>query len=170
MSDQILHECGIAMIRLRKPLSYYIEKYGPTYAMNKMYILMEKQHNRGQDGVGIGCTKLQMPLGQPYMFRARSSETDSLPRIFREQLSEFDRLVAAKLIDPADGTSVKMHFEFGGECLMGHLRYGTSGEFGVTSLHPYVRRSNWPTKSLMVLGNFNMTNTAELNDILAARA
>ncbi len=158
------------MVRLLKPLDYYREKYGTSlYGFQKLFLLMEKQHNRGQDGVGIGCTKLHMPLGQPYMFRARSAESDSLSRVFREQLVEYDRMILKKQIDPADVETVKRHFDFGGECLMGHLRYGTSGEFGSASLHPYARRSNWPTKTLMVLGNFNMTNASELNQMLIQR-
>ncbi len=170
MSDTLTHECGIALVRLLRPLEHYREKYGTAlWGFQKLFLLMEKQHNRGQDGVGIGSVKLHMPLGLPYMFRARSGEVDSLARTFREQIAEYDRLVARKVIDPDDAESVKRHFDFGGECLMGHLRYGTSGEFGLTSLHPYLRRSNWPTKSLMVLGNFNMTNTAELNQILIQR-
>lgn len=170
MSDFLTHECGIALVRLRHPLKYYLEKYGTClWGFQKLFLLMEKQHNRGQDGVGIGCTKLNMPLGQPYMFRARSDRVDSLASLFRNQMAEFDRLISRKIIDLEDPESVKRHFDFGGECLMGHLRYGTSGAFGTASLHPYLRRSNWPTKSLMVLGNFNMTNTAELNQVLIQR-
>jgi amidophosphoribosyltransferase len=170
MSDTLNHECGLALVRLLKPLDYYREKYGTClWGFQKLMLLMEKQHNRGQDGSGIGCTKLHMPLGQPYMFRARSGESDSLPRLFREQVAHFTDLEARGRIDSNDGESVKRHFDFGGECLMGHLRYGTSGDMSTLSLHPYLRRSNWPTKTLMVLGNFNMTNTAALNAILTQR-
>lgn len=170
MSDFLTHECGIALVRLLQPPEYYREKYGTAlWGFQKLFLLMEKQHNRGQDGVGIGCTKLHMPLGQPYMFRARSGRVDSLAGLFRAQLAEYERLAERGAINRDDGESVKRHFDFGGECLMGHLRYGTSGEFGAGSLHPYLRRSNWPTKSLMVLGNFNMTNTAELNQMLIER-
>lgn len=170
MSDQIKHECGIALIRLRKPLAYYLDKYGtPLYGFQKLFLLMEKQHNRGQDGVGIGCSKLGVPLGQPYMFRSRSAKRDSLSRLFQKEMNAYDRLVDRKVIDPQNPESVKRYFEFGGENLLGHLRYGTSGLFEEGSCHPYVRRSNWPTKSLMVLGNFNMTNTSELNQHLVAR-
>jgi amidophosphoribosyltransferase len=130
---------------------------------------MEKQHNRGHDGVGIGCTKIHVPLGQPYMARVRSSKTDSLGMVFRSQMAVYDQLIRKGRINPKDGESVKAHFEFGGELLMGHLRYGTSGEFSTGSCHPYFRRSNWPTKSLMVLGNFNMTNTRELNQLMIER-
>ena len=170
MSDFLTHECGIALVRLLKPLDYYREKYGSAlWGFQKLFLLMEKQHNRGQDGVGIGCTKLHMPLGQPYMFRERSGAVDSLARVFRQAMAEYEALISSGKIDPNDGQSIKQHFDFGGECLMGHLRYGTSGEFGLTCLHPYLRRSNWPTKSLMVLGNFNMTNTPELNHVLIQR-
>ena len=170
MSDPLNHECGLALVRLRKPLDHFRRHHGtPLWGFQKLFLLMEKQHNRGQDGVGIGCTKLAMPLGQPYMFRARSGEVDSLARVFREQLGEFERLCAHGIVDREDGESVKRHFDFGGECLMGHLRYGTSGEFGVNTLHPYIRRSNWPTKSLMVLGNFNMANAEELSQLLIRR-
>jgi amidophosphoribosyltransferase len=130
---------------------------------------MEKQHNRGHDGVGIGCTKIHVPLGQPYMARVRSSKTDSLGMVFRSQMAVYEQLIRKGRINPKDGESVKAHFDFGGELLMGHLRYGTSGEFSTGSCHPYFRRSNWPTKSLMVLGNFNMTNTRELNQLMIER-
>ncbi|MDA0814037.1 MAG: amidophosphoribosyltransferase, partial [Verrucomicrobia bacterium] len=159
MSDQLTHECGIALVRLRKPLQHYIRKHGTAlWGVNKLFLLMEKQHNRGQDGVGIGCIKLKMPNGFPYMFRDRSAEPNSLGEVFRRHLDRFNQLVSEGAIDPQDGDSVKRHFEFGGELLMGHLRYGTSGAFDEGSCHPYIRRSNWPTKTLMVLGNFNMTN------------
>ncbi len=170
MSDFLTHECGIALVRLLRPPEYYREKYGTAlWGFQKLFLLMEKQHNRGQDGIGIGCAKLHMPLGQPYMFRARAGGVDSLGSLFRSQLAEFERLVDRGQLQRNDGESVKRHFDFGGECLMGHLRYGTSGEFSTASLHPYLRRSNWPTKSLMVLGNFNMTNTGELNQMLVER-
>lgn len=170
MSDHLNHECGIALIRLLKPLSYYHEKYGrPLWGFQQLFLLMEKQHNRGQDGVGIGGTKLGMPLGQPYMFRSRSVEPDSLSRVFNEQMEHYDRLVRRDILQPDDDSSVKEHFDYGGELLMGHLRYGTSGVFSLGSCHPYIRRSNWPTKTLMVQGNFNMTNATDLNQLLIGR-
>jgi amidophosphoribosyltransferase len=170
MSDHLNHECGLAVVRLLKPLDYYRHKYGTAlWGFQKLFLLMEKQHNRGQDGVGIGCAKIDMPLGQPYMFRDRSGDVDSLARVFRQQLAKFDELCGRGIVNRDDGVSVKKHFDFGGECLIGHLRYGTSGEFGVTSLHPYVRRSNWPTKTLMLLGNFNMANADTLSQILIQR-
>ena len=170
MSDQLTHECGIALVRLRKPLQYYIREYGSAlWGVNKLFLLMEKQHNRGQDGVGIGCTKLRMESGFPYMFRDRSAKSNSLGEVFRRHLDHYNQMVENRIIDPEDGESVKRHFEFGGELLMGHLRYGTSGAFDEGSCHPYIRRSNWPTKTLMVLGNFNMTNASELNQTMIDR-
>ncbi|HWB06796.1 MAG TPA: amidophosphoribosyltransferase [Verrucomicrobiales bacterium] len=170
MSDFIKHECGVAFVRLRKPLQHFADKYqNPLWGFNKLFLLMEKQHNRGHDGVGIGCTKLHMPLGQPYNFRVRSTRPDSLGKVFRDQLTSYDQHVRKGRISPKDGESVKRHFDFGGELLMGHLRYGTSGAFNTGSCHPYLRRSNWPTKSLMVLGNFNMTNIRELNQLMVDR-
>lgn len=170
MSDFIKHECGVAFVRLRQPLQYFADKYqNPLWGFHKLFLLMEKQHNRGHDGVGIGSTKLNMPLGQPYNFRVRSARTDSLGSVFRAQMSVYENLVRKGRISPKDGESVKAHFDFGGELLMGHLRYGTSGEFSTGSCHPYLRRSNWPTKSLMVVGNFNMTNIRELNQLMVDR-
>jgi len=164
MSDPIKHECGIAVVRLRKPLSYYKDKYGTAlWGLNKLFLLMEKQHNRGQDGIGIGCVKLEMPLGQPYIFRRRDAQKDSMAYVFRKELKSFNRMVRKGILDPEDPDAVKSKFDFGGEVLMGHLRYGTSGEFDAGSCHPYLRRSNWPTRTLMVMGNFNMTNTGALN-------
>jgi len=170
MSDDLKHECGIAAVRLRKPLEYYYDRYGTAlWGFNKLFLLMEKQHNRGQDGIGIGCNKLGMPLGDPYVFRRRSSERDALSAIFRKEVKGFHKKVRKGRLDPAKPGSVKENFDFGGEVLIGHLRYGTSGEFDDGSCHPYLRRSNWPTRTLMVMGNFNMTNTGELNRVLIER-
>ncbi|MDP0501650.1 MAG: amidophosphoribosyltransferase [Verrucomicrobiota bacterium JB022] len=170
MSDSIKHECGIAMIRLKQPLEFYAQKYGsPLYAFNKLFLLMEKQHNRGQDGAGIGCVKLHMPLGQNYMFRDRELADTPLAKLFRRQLETYDTLRSHGHVHPEFPATVKRHFDFGGEVLMGHLRYGTSGNLTESSCHPYFRRSNWPTRNLMVAGNFNMTNTQELNDLLIKR-
>lgn len=170
MSDPISHECGIAFIRLLKPVEHYIKRYGtPLWGFQKLFLLMEKQHNRGQDGVGVGCTKLEMPLGRPYMFRERDAASDSLGSVFNDQLDLYNQLIERGLIDPRSGRGVKQHFDYGGELLMGHLRYGTSGSFALNSCHPYIRRSNWPTKTLMVAGNFNMTNAGELNELLIRR-
>lgn len=170
MSDFLKHECGIAAVRLRKPLAYYLDRYGTSlWGFNKLFLLMEKQHNRGQDGTGIGCVKLDMPLGQPYVFRRRGIEQDALAQIFRKEVKTFHKMTRKGHLDPKNPESVKERFDFGGEILVGHLRYGTSGEFDEGSCHPYLRRSNWPTRTLMVMGNFNMTNAAELNQVLIER-
>ncbi|MBK1791548.1 amidophosphoribosyltransferase [Persicirhabdus sediminis] len=170
MSDPLKHECGIAVVRLRKPLAYYLDKYEtPLWGFNKLFLLMEKQRNRGQDGVGIGCTKLDTPLGQPYIFRRRDATKDSLSEVFRREIKRYNKMARKGHLDPKDPESVKRNFDFGGEVLMGHLRYGTSGEFSEGSCHPYLRRSNWPTRTLMVMGNFNMTNAGELNRKLIER-
>ena len=173
MSDSLHHECGLAFVRLKKPLSYYHDKYGTClWGFQRLYLLMEKQHNRGQDGVGIGCCKVNMPLGQAYLFRERCAKRDSLITVMEEQLAKFAKLERKGLVKR--GTKqfpeqVKEHFDFGGEVLLGHLRYGTSGKFGSGGCHPYLRRTNWPTKTLMVLGNFNMTNARDLNHHLIQR-
>lgn len=170
MSDFLKHECGIAAVRLRKPLAYYYDRYGTClWGLNKLFLLMEKQHNRGQDGTGIGCVKLNMPIGQPYVQRRRGNQKDALARIFKKEIKSFEKMVRLKQMDDTNPDSVKQQFDFGGEILMGHLRYGTSGEFDEGSCHPYLRRSNWPTRTLMVMGNFNMTNAAELNEVLINR-
>ncbi len=185
MSDAIRHECGIAVVRLLKPLGYFEHRYGNAlWGLDKLHALMIKQRNRGQDGMGIACTKLHMHPGQPYMFRMRSSKNDSMEEVFGDVMDDFKDIsrkankmrkqVAAEtggdyVKFERDPAAIKEHFDFGAEILMGHLRYGTSGSFGKASCHPYLRRSNWPTRSLMVLGNFNMTNTRELNDVMRRR-
>ncbi|MCH2035483.1 MAG: amidophosphoribosyltransferase [Puniceicoccaceae bacterium] len=170
MSDFLKHECGIAMVRLLKPLNYYQENYGtPIYGFNQLFLLMEKQHNRGQDGAGIGCVKLDMPAGQSYMARERSIQSNSLSRIFQEQLKDYANKLDSGIIHPEFVSSVKENFAFGGEALLGHLRYGTSGVYSTQSCHPYVRQSNWPTKNLMLAGNFTITNEKELNESLIDR-
>ena len=170
MSDPLKHECGIAVVRLRKPIAYYIEKYGtPLWGLNKLFLLMEKQRNRGQDGIGIGSCKLDMPLGQPYIFRRRSVKDDSLSHIFNKEIKAYNKLVKAGEVDPTNSESCKTNYDFCGEILMGHLRYGTSGRFDEGSCHPYLRRSNWLTRTLMVQGNFNMTNAGSLNRTMVER-
>ena len=170
MSDFLKHECGIAMIRLLKPLSYFQEKYDtPLYGFNQLFLLMEKQHNRGQDGAGIGCVKLRVAPGAPYMARERTIKGNSLSRIFKGQLKAYQKMVDQGIIHPEFPETVKDNFRFGGEILLGHLRYGTSGVYSSTSCHPYVRQSNWPTKNLMLAGNFNITNEKDLNNDLINR-
>jgi amidophosphoribosyltransferase len=167
MSDKITHECGIALVRLLKPLSYYQEKYGtPLWGFTKLFLLMEKQHNRGQDGAGVACVKLDVPVGEPFMFRERCVKANPLDRIFKTLLAQYDEKKAGGEIHPEFADTVKKHFDFGGELLVGHLRYGTSGGYNISSCHPYFRRSPWPTRNLALCGNFNMTNTEELNHSL----
>jgi len=169
MSDRISHECGIALVRLLKPLSYYQEKYGtPLWGFTKLFLLMEKQHNRGQDGAGVACVKLEMPAGVPFMFRERNIESNPLDRIFRTLLGQYEEKVTAGDIHPEFADTVKRNFDFGGELLLGHLRYGTSGGYSLSACHPYFRRSPWPTRNLALCGNFNLTNTEELNQSLIA--
>ncbi len=160
-----------AAIRLLKPLSYFAEKYGsPEWAFNKLFLLMEKQHNRGQDGAGIGCIKLNMPLGEPYIYRARDASASAVTNIFSNQQRNLRRMRDEQLIKSGDVQSYKHHFNFGGEVLMGHLLYGTSGtttEEG--ACHPYMRRTNWPTRTLMMQGNMGITNISELHQKLISR-
>ncbi len=169
MSEHIGHECGIALVRLLKPLSYYQEKYGsPLWGFTKLFLLMEKQHNRGQDGAGVACVKFDMPAGEPYMFRERNTEPNPLDRVFKALLARYEELVSDGRVHPEFADTVKQHFDFGAELYLGHLRYGTSGGYGVSACHPYFRRSSWPTRNLALCGNFNMTNTQELNNSLIA--
>ena len=150
MSDFLKHECGIAMIRLLKPLSYFQEKYyTPLYGFNQLFLLMEKQHNRGQDGAGIGCVKLRVAPGAPYMARTLNQGQLAFT-FFKGQLKAYQKMVDKGIIHPEFPETVKDNFPFGGEILLGHLRYGTSGVYSSTSCHPYVRESNWPTKNLML--------------------
>ncbi len=169
MSDPIRHECGLSLVRLLKPLSYYQEKYGtPLWCFFKMFLLMEKLHNLGQDGAGVACVKLDMPAGEPYMFRERNIKSNPLDRIFKDLWQQYGRMVSDGTVHPEVTDTVKKHFDFGGELLLGHLRYGTSGGYTISACHPYFRRSPWPTRNLVLAGNFNMTNTMELNDSLIA--
>ncbi|MDR2981290.1 MAG: amidophosphoribosyltransferase [Puniceicoccales bacterium] len=170
MSDSLKHECGIALVRLLKPLAYYEQTQGsPLYGFNQLFLLMEKQHNRGQDGAGIGCVKLDMPHGQAFMFRDRDPSGQALTKVFSRQSEAYDNMVSDGTILPEFPQTVKEHFDFGGEILVGHLRYGTSGNLDASSCHPYFRKSIWPTRNLMLAGNFNITNSRELNESLVAR-
>jgi amidophosphoribosyltransferase len=165
----LTHECGIALVRLLKPLSYYQEKYGtPLWGFTKLFLLMEKQHNRGQDGAGVACVKLDVPAGDPFMFRERNVKSNPLDKIFKTLLEQYNEKVGAGTIHPEFADTVKKHFDFGGELLLGHLRYGTSGGYNLSSCHPFFRRSPWPTRNLALCGNFNLTNTTELNESLTA--
>ncbi|MFP6881371.1 MAG: amidophosphoribosyltransferase [Roseibacillus sp.] len=170
MSDHLNHECGIAVVRLRKPLAYFQDRYGDSlWGFRKLFLLMEKQHNRGHDGVGIGCAKLNMPKGLPYIFRRRDAAKDSLASLFRRELKKVNKMARKGIVKLDDPDLLKRKFDYAGEILLGHLRYGTSGQFDSGSCHPYLRRSNWPTRTLMVIGNFNMTNARFLNQQLIER-
>jgi amidophosphoribosyltransferase len=167
MSDFVSHECGVALVRLLKPLSHYQEKYGtPLWGFTKLFLLMEKQHNRGQDGAGVACVKLDVAAGEPFMFRERNVKSNPLDRIFKDLLGQYKGKVASGEIHPEFPETVKRKFDFGGELFLGHLRYGTSGGYNLSACHPYFRRSPWATRNLALCGNFNLTNTAELNQSL----
>ena len=169
MSEFLSHECGIALIRLKQPLSYYQEKYGsPLWGLYQLFLLMEKQHNRGQDGAGMACIKFDMPPGEQYMFRERTTESNPLDKIFQPMIARFNQLVGEGTVHPEFPDTVKKNFDFCGELYLGHLRYGTSGGYNLSACHPYFRRSSWPTRNLVLAGNFNMTNTAALNAALTA--
>jgi len=167
MSDSIQHECGVALVRLLKPLSYYYEKYNtPLWGFYKLFLLMEKQHNRGQDGAGIAAVKLDVPPGYPYIFREREMKSNPLDRIFDGLFKEYAKLVRKGIVHPEFAQTAKQNFDYAAEIYLGHLRYGTSGGYNIHSCHPYFRRSNWPTKNLVLAGNFNITNNEELNEDL----
>ena len=167
MSDPIKHECGIAFLRLRKPLQHYIDKYGtPTYAVNKMYLLMQKQHNRGQDGVGIANIKLDMKPGSRYISRYRTTNTQPIDEIFGKIGKKYRKLQKEGQEKYFDAEWLKSNAGFTGEVWLGHLRYGTHGKNGIESCHPFLRQNNWRSRNLVVAGNFNMTNVEELFDKL----
>ena len=170
MSEQIKHECGVALVRLKKPLAYYQEKYGtPLWGLYQLFLLMEKQHNRGQDGAGVACIKFDVPAGEPYMFRERNVESNPLDKIFQTLLTRYNQLVGDGTVHPEFPETAKQRYDFCGELYLGHLRYGTSGGYNLSACHPYFRRSSWPTRNLVLAGNFNMTNTAALNASLIAK-
>ena len=163
MSDPIKHECGIAFVRLRKPLEYYVEKYGTAfYGLNKMYVLMEKQRNRGQDGAGLANIKLNMAPGARYISRYRSVDTNSIGDIFGKVQKRIAEGIAGDASRLSDVPWLKENLPFTGEVFLGHLRYGTYGGNTIEACHPFLRQNNWPTRNLIVAGNFNMTNVDEL--------
>ncbi len=169
MSDQIKHECGIALIRLLKPLSYYKEKYGDLhYGLNKMYLLMEKQHNRGQDGAGLATIKFDTKPGKAYFDRERSVDKQAIKDIFDKVFKNFANLSDVEKERMNDVDYVKNNYPFMGELLLGHLRYGTHGGNDMSNCHPRIRSNNWKTRTLIVAGNFNMTNVDELFDRLVS--
>ena len=163
MSDPIKHECGIAFVRLRKPLEYYVEKYGTAfYGLNKMYLLMEKQRNRGQDGAGLANIKLGTDPGTRYISRYRSVDTNSIGDIFGKIQKRVAEGINGDLDKLKDVPWLKQNLPFTGEVYLGHLRYGTYGGNTIEACHPFLRQNNWPTRNLIVAGNFNMTNVDEL--------
>ena len=166
MSEPILHECGIALIRLRKPLSYYIEKYGTTYAMNKMYILMEKQHNRGQDGAGIANIKIDQKPGFRFFSRYRSIKAQPVAHLFKKIGKKYQKAQKEGKEKFKDENWLKEKVAFSGELWLGHLRYGTHGLNSIENVHPFLRQNNWRSRNLVMAGNFNMTNVDELFNIL----
>lgn len=157
--EQLKHECGVAMIRLRKPIGYYKEKYGTyAYALNKLYLLMEKQHNRGQEGAGVGVVKLHSQPGHEYVFRERALGPNAITDIFSHVMPTLEHAHVEDM-PPAE---VEAYAPFVGEIYMGHLRYSTTGKSGISYVHPFLRRNNWRSRNLMMCGNFNMTNVDEV--------
>jgi len=165
MSDPIHHECGIAFIRLLKPLEFYQKKYGSAlYGLKKLYLLMEKQHNRGQDGAGVGVIKLDPEPGDQYLFRQRISGSGAIAEIFEKINDKIGK--SGKKDDLNDVSYMKKNSPFVGELLLGHLRYGTHGSNSKDLCHPFIRENNWMSRNLMIAGNFNLTNVDELFDVL----
>ena len=165
--EQLKHECGIAMIRLLKPLEYYQQKYGTwMYGLNKLYLMMEKQHNRGQEGAGMACVKLNTTPGNEYMFREKAEGANAIAEIFGSVQKGFRDLTPEQL---ADAGSAARYLPFAGELYMGHLRYSTTGRSGLKYVHPFLRRNNWKAKNLCLCGNFNMTNIDEIFNKITAQ-
>ena len=164
--EQLKHECGVAMIRLLKPLEYYQEKYGTwMYGLNKLYLLMETQHNRGQEGAGLASVKMEAAPGQEYMFRERALGSGAITEIFQNVQKQFASYSPEQL---SDVSFVKENLPFAGDIYMGHLRYSTTGKSGLSYVHPFMRRNNWKAKNLCLCGNFNLTNTDDVfNEIVA---
>lgn len=158
--ELLKHECGVAMIRLLKPLEFYQQKYGTwMYGLNKLYLMMEKQHNRGQEGAGLSCVKLETEPGSEYMFRVRAEGSNAITEIFGTVNDNFKGLPVERL---SDMEFVKHSLPFAGNLYMGHLRYSTTGKSGIKYVHPFLRRNNWKAKNLCLCGNFNMTNIDEI--------
>ena len=163
MSDAIKHECGIALLQLKKPLSFYKEKYGSSfYGINKMYLLMEKQHNRGQDGAGFASIKFDMSPGQRYISRVRSADQQPIQNIFKTINTRIQKEIQAKPEIISNSEQIKSNIPYVGELMLGHVRYGTFGKNNIESVHPFLRQNNWMHRNLIVAGNFNLTNVNEL--------
>jgi amidophosphoribosyltransferase len=169
MSDAVKHECGIALIRLRKDYQYYINKYNtPLYGLNKLYLMMEKQVNRGQDGAGVANIKIEVSPGHRYISRYRSIEQNAVPDIFRKIHKKFRKAFKGNKDKLKDAQWIQENIAFSGEVLLGHLRYGTHGQNEIENCHPMLRQSNWRSRNLVMAGNFNMTNVDELFDKLVS--
>ncbi len=165
--EQLKHECGVAMVRLLKPLGHYQQKYGSwSYGLDKLYLMMEKQHNRGQEAAGLACVKMRAAPGEEFMFRQRALGNDAIKEIFAQVYSNFQH-IPAHLFNDADYAS--RHFPYAGELYMGHLRYSTTGKSGISFAHPLMRRSNWRAKNLAICANFNMTNVEEIFQEIAIK-
>ena len=163
MSDAIKHECGIALLQLKKPLSFYKEKYGSSfYGINKMYLLMEKQHNRGQDGAGFASIKFDMSPGQRYISRVRSADQQPIQNIFKTINTRIQKEIQSKPEIISNSEQIKSNIPYVGELMLGHVRYGTFGKNNIESVHPFLRQNNWMHRNLIVAGNFNLTNVNEL--------
>jgi len=163
MSDPIQHECGIALVRLRQPLSYYREKYGTSmWGLDRLQLLMIKQRNRGQDGAGIACVKIGMPMGYPYLIRRRSGVPGDSSQIIFDQIHDEMIDIDNPEHDRLTDTQLKEKYDYLGEVYIGHLRYGTHGDDGISACHPHVRQSNWASRALALAGNFNLTNAPDI--------
>ena len=163
MSDAIKHECGIALLRLLKPLEYYQQKYGtPFYGLHKMYLLLEKQHNRGQDGAGLANIKLNMQPGERYIGRVRSNDSQPIQDIFKQINSHINELLKSHPEAKTDVQALKRLIPYLGEVYLGHVRYGTFGKNSIENVHPFLRENNWIYRNLILAGNFNLTNVNEL--------
>jgi amidophosphoribosyltransferase len=163
--ETLKHECGVAMVRLRKPLQFYEQKYGSwMYGLNKLYLLMEKQHNRGQEGAGMACVKLDMQAGEEFMFRERAEGSGSISEIFNTAHTPINNIPSEKL---HDAEYAKSAIPFAGELYMGHLRYSTTGKSGLSYVHPFMRRDNYRSRNLTICGNFNLTNVDEVFDSIS---
>lgn len=171
MSDPIHHECGIGLLRLKKPLSHFAQQYGsPLWGMNKLYLLMEKQHNRGQDGAGLAAVKIDQPPGEPYLTRMRNVQSSPLKKIYATLMADLNTLLE---VDPdilQDEARLRHEYDFAGDIYMGHVRYGTHGVNSIATTHPFERKNNWKTKNILVSGNFNMTNVDEIIHMLVEEA
>jgi amidophosphoribosyltransferase len=167
MSDAIKHECGIALLRLKKPMQFYVDKYGSAlYGINKLHLLMEKQHNRGQDGAGVANIKFDMAPGERYISRVRSIAKSPIQDIFDQINNRFQQIAEEDKSKLNDVEFLKRNAGFTGELFLGHLRYGTFGRNSIESCHPFLRQNNWITRNLVVAGNFNLTNVDELFSVL----